>query len=449
MTAPRHVTIDVDRLLLDVENPRHDVLESQDETIRQMATDQGEQIANLARDIVEYGLDPSASPIVMADPSSDRYIVLEGNRRILAIKLLRDPALAKRVLTATQNDQLRRLGADFSKRPIARVRCIQVESRDEATHWIELRHTGPNRGVGLVTWDPESKERFKRRLGRSGYNKLALQIVEFLREAPSLDHATRASLGKVDLTNLARLANDPDVREALGIRAENGTLQTDLPQEEVMKGLKKVVHDLSSDDFTVDEIRNKADRKKYIKCLPNKELPDLTKATGTHVGLVPQGPEPTTSGKTRKRRKLPLTTSRETLIPPNLALQIAHPRVNAIYHEGQKLQVEGFPNCAAAILRVFLELSVDEYAVTRRIPGFSPSSELKNKLSAVADHVKAQAILTEDQLKPVYLASKSQHTPFSTDTLNAYMHNRSLSPRPSELKSTWDDMQPFVEKLWQ
>jgi hypothetical protein len=441
--------IDLDHLLLDVENPRHDVLSSQDETILRMAADQGDHLVNLAKDIVAHGLDPSASPIVMPDRSSGRLIVLEGNRRILSIKLLSDPSLAERVLTASQHDQLRRLATDFLKQPIVKVRCVQVDSRDEATHWIELRHTGPNKGVGLVTWDPESKERFKRRLGRSGYNKLALQIVEYLRASPSLDSATKASLDKVDLTNLARLANDPDVREALGVRAQDGTLATDLPQNEVSKGLKRVVRDLASDDFTVDEIKNKADRKKYIRSLARKDLPNLSKGTGTHLSLLPEGPPSASSSKARRRKALPLSTSRKTLIPSKLALQISHPRLNAMFHEGQGLEVERFPNCAAAILRVFLDLSVDAYAAGKHIAGLSPNSELRVKLTAVANYMKAQAVLTADLLKPVYLAAQSQHLPFSTNTLNAYMHNSNVNPRPSELKSTWDDMGPFVEKLWQ
>jgi len=447
--AHKPAYIDLDRLLLDVENPRHDVLTSQDVTIRQMAADQGDHLVNLAKDIVAHGLDPSASPIVMPDPSSDRLIVLEGNRRILALKLLTDSSLAKRVLTAAQHDQLRRLTTEFRKQPIVKVRCVQVDSRDEATHWIELRHTGPNKGVGLVTWDPESKERFKRRLGRSGYNKLALEIVEYLRGSPSLDSTTRASLDKVDLTNLARLANDPDVREALGVRAQDGTLATDLPHNEVTKGLTRVVRDLSSDDFTVDQIKNKADRKKYVKSLARKDLPDLTKGTGTHLSLLPEGPPSAAPSKAPRRKALPLSTSRKTLIPPRLAVQIPHPRLNAMFHEGQGLEVERFPNCGAAILRVFLELSVDEYAAGKHIAGFSPNSALRVKLATVANYMKAQAILAEDVLKPVYLAAQSQHLPFSTNTLNAYMHNRNVNPRPSELKSTWDDMQPFVEKLWQ
>jgi len=32
--------------------------------------------------------------------------------------------------------------------------------------------------------------------------------------------------------------------------------------------------------------------------------------------------------------------------------------------------------------------------------------------------------------------------------LNAYVHNQNFYPSASELKTSWDNLEPFIEKLW-
>ncbi len=72
--------IPVADLLLDVSNPRHDPVETQEEQIAALVKD--DQIKSLATDIAMNGLSPIEKPIVMYDEGSEKYIVLEGNRRV-------------------------------------------------------------------------------------------------------------------------------------------------------------------------------------------------------------------------------------------------------------------------------------------------------------------------------------------------------------------------------
>jgi hypothetical protein len=87
-------TLHITQLLLDPQNPRHDVIENQREIIKQLL--ETEKINNLARDISEQG---SLSPletvgVVPLDDESDDYVVVEGNRRICACLLLNNPGLS-------------------------------------------------------------------------------------------------------------------------------------------------------------------------------------------------------------------------------------------------------------------------------------------------------------------------------------------------------------------
>jgi hypothetical protein len=90
--------IEISKLRMDENNPRHPSLESQREIIEWMTSGEqkmGDKLYTLAKDIVEYGLNPSDKISVQQLEESDQeYIVLEGNRRLTAIKLLNNPDIA-------------------------------------------------------------------------------------------------------------------------------------------------------------------------------------------------------------------------------------------------------------------------------------------------------------------------------------------------------------------
>ena len=94
---PRNEDIVVPDLLLDPENARLGTVQTtQPATALALAAQQGRRLVNLAADIVEAGLDPAQPLTVLATGKGDRrrrYTVLEGNRRVLAIKALETPSL--------------------------------------------------------------------------------------------------------------------------------------------------------------------------------------------------------------------------------------------------------------------------------------------------------------------------------------------------------------------
>ena len=93
--------IPVSQLLLDVQNPRlPDIQTNQREAIRTMVAGLGDKIIALAKHMQENGPNPASLLIVI--PSGDetgRYIVLDGNRRLTALKILEMPALVDGILS--------------------------------------------------------------------------------------------------------------------------------------------------------------------------------------------------------------------------------------------------------------------------------------------------------------------------------------------------------------
>jgi len=446
MNNYRIVEISVDKLLLDLENPRHDILENQKETIREMLDDQGDKLANLAKDIVTEGINPSELPIVIPyEDDSGEYIVLEGNRRVVALKILLEPSLAKLGQKRSIQKLFGELSQRFNQNRLEKLQCVAFDQREDAIHWIQLKHTGENKGIGVVSWDAESVARFNERLGKPS---LALQVVQFVREHGSLNDTTRKNLEDIPITNLARLVNDPNVRSALGLSLQNGELAADLPKEEVLKGLTKVVRDVANKNINVNDIRSKSDRQGYLQALKPSELPGQSATTIQPWNLQSISRQ---SGKAtaHQKKSVPLSINRKTLIPPRCVLRIKHNRINKIYKELRLLEVDEFPNATAVMLRVFLELSLDEYIKNKGI-SLPSDPKLYQKLQKVADHLENSGILTKQLLKPVRVASSSSSPDalFSTNTLHAYVHNKDFAPKPSDLKTTWDNMQVFMEKIW-
>ena len=86
-------TIHVDHLLLDLDNSRYpDQPESQQDALYKMIQLQGDKLVNLAKDIINHGMDPSERVLVLKE-DDETYTVVEGNRRLTTLKLLHDPEL--------------------------------------------------------------------------------------------------------------------------------------------------------------------------------------------------------------------------------------------------------------------------------------------------------------------------------------------------------------------
>lgn len=444
---PINQAIALSDLLIDVENPRIETsLENQREAIRAVAIQQGGKLAALAKDILEYGLNPSEIPIVMPYAGNDgRYVVLEGNRRITALKVLENPELIDGEVGDTTFKRIRTLSNTYHGNPIDTLNCIVVADRPEANHWIELRHTGENEGAGLVRWGGAETARFRR---RSGQKSPALQVLDYLEQRGDIDTETRQ---RVPVTSLGRVLSTPHVRTKLGIDLRSGTIETRFDDAGVARGLKRVVEDLASGNIKTEDIYARDDRIRYIDNLPEEELPDISspdddfRPLGTDAVSQDQGPR-TTSKKQRKGSTS--GKSRTTLIPRGFTLSIKTPRINEIYQELRKLEIEEFSNAVSVLFRVFLELSVDAYNSKNGL-GISEMDPLNSKVLAVARDLESEGKLERKQVIPVERATQKD-TFLATNiyTMHQYVHNPYFSPVPSDLRAMWDNLSVFIEAIW-
>src|SRR5438477_1803214 len=87
------IKLKIEHLVLDSDNPRITHADSQQQALQKVVRDQKAKLARLAQSIVEHGLSPIERLMVLqVSPSPKRYIALEGNRRVAALRLLTNPA---------------------------------------------------------------------------------------------------------------------------------------------------------------------------------------------------------------------------------------------------------------------------------------------------------------------------------------------------------------------
>ncbi len=289
-----------------------------------------------------------------------------------------------------------------------------------------------------------------------------MQVLDYLEKKGDLDKETRS---RVPITNFGRLIGDPYVREKLGFDLKGGEILTTLDDEEVVKGLMYVVNNLASDTINVKDIYYKENRKEYVDNIPSEKLPDLTKSSGEPHVLEADSNIPSEAPLNAEKEKAPgqrtrsPSSKRKKLIPSDVRFEIDDNRVNNIYHELRKLDIDDFANSVAVLFRVFIELSLDSYIVKNSVGvvrnkvtlhgSDATEATLAAKLDAVGQALQKANKLDGQQIKPVKRAAQKDSFFASTiTTLHQYIHNQHFSPTPTDLRMTWDNLQPFIEAVW-
>ena len=434
-------------LQVNTENYRFEGVAGQKEAIEKMLEDQKDKLFNLAKHIAENGLNPN-DPVQVSPSSVDRskYNVLEGNRRVVSLKLLSHPDLIDSVGHSALKNNFKKLHDKIKSKLIAEIVCTVYDSPAEAEKWIKLKHTGENKGVGTVTWDTQQIRRFDEKV--EGKSFVSLQIINMLHAAPNVPHEVKSQLSKLKITNLDRLISDPKVRNFLGIYIAGSRIQSDVDQGEVVKGLTQIAKSLLDPKFNVKKIYTKQDRNRYLRGFPKSHQPDIQIKSekpwqlGGTSGSMPQ----TVANKKINSRE------RKALIPKTFKIGIDNPKVNAIYGELQKLDAENFKNATAVLFRVFVELSIDCYREKNSLSK-TPSSgkekiNLQKKIFEVADHLETLKKADAGICKGIKTSVQDNNSVLGIDTWHAYIHNNKFSPIPQNLMTAWDNIQSFMEKVW-
>ena len=431
-------------LHVNTENYRFEPVASQKEAIDRLIDDQADKLYALAAHIVENGLNPNDRvQVTTSNHDKTKFNVLEGNRRIVALKLLNNPDLIDGGKHSPLKKKFRKLHNKSKSQVITELECTLYDDPVEADKWIKLKHAGQSEGVGTVAWNAQQVQRFEEKV--EGKSSIALQTITILHNSPDVPTDIKRNLADLKITNLDRLLSDPDVRDFLGIEINNGIIQSEVAEKEVIKGLSQVVKDLLNPNFKVKQIYTKEDRNDYIKHFSKPSKPDTNNKALKPWQFNGTPSAPTSKSKSKAR---PNPTGRSTLIPKTCVLKVKNPKVNAIYHELQKLKIENFTNAAAVSLRVFVELSLDCYIEENRLTTANIDSPLLKKVAEVANHLEANKLADRHICKGIRSSTNNENDLLGIKTWHAYVHNPKFSPAAPNLVITWDNIQTFIERVW-
>ena len=432
-------TIPPSDLLIDEENPRISQPNAgQNKALQTLAHHLDKKLVALAADIVRHGLDPSNLSIVMPVLGTPpRHVVLEGNRRLAALRVLENPEIVAEAVTVSTLKSLRRLSRQYQNNPVDAVTCLVIPDRETARHWIELRHTGLNQGAGLMPWGSDEAELFR---NRSGLREPHAQALDFLQRRGDLSPELRR---KVPATTLKRLIETPDVRAKLGVELQKGQLALLADEKPIAKALMYVINNLVNGKTKVGHVYTLPQRRKFARELPADIIVTPTVKSGQGTAASAGGASKTKSKTAKSTRK------RDRLIPKDCVLSIPPGRIHDIEIELRKLSLEEHTNAVSVLFRVFLELSVDGYVEANALAGVNNDSKLRVKVEKVANDLEAKKKINRQQARAIRSANMD-HSFLApgVNTMNDYIHNEYIFPAPSDLRAHWNSLQPFIAAIW-
>ena len=156
MELEKTTKVPIDRLRLDRYNPRLiGQAESASETSIISRLYRAAELEELLQSISANGYLDIEPLVVMRESDEDTLLVLEGNRRLAAIRLLRDPTLAGRIESSEKLRITVPPIAESLRSTLDHVSVYPVANRQRARAFIGFKHIN-----GPAKWDAYAKARF-------------------------------------------------------------------------------------------------------------------------------------------------------------------------------------------------------------------------------------------------------------------------------------------------
>ena len=447
-----HLELSIDELLSDQENPRLGSVSSQSEALAGIIRLNPGHFQNLMGSIRDEGLDPGDSLYVVRSEDGQDFVVLEGNRRLSALKVLSNPdILAGTDLPASMKKPLIREALGFERSDVEPLRCVRFDSREHANDWIQRRHTGVAGGEGRITWKPLEIQRF------SG-DHTTIDVIEFVGRNAGYSKEdwgkAHIALGGGKSTNLTRLLESAVGQSHLGITVETEpSRKTPLLGVEpkwALEVLKRIVDDILKGEVDSRRLNRASDIQNYFSSLPPElqPAPDKTVATPKafkDINLV--------GGRTKPPQKPPAKTkpvprTRKTLAPKKHPFNTSSStKLEMLVREAGTLDTARFPLSCAFVLRAIVELAINEYMKANALPlgpKGGPEFDLTTKANNVVKDLTSSGKVRSADLRAFKKRLLTRNSACSIQSLNGFVHNPYDLPTADALRAGWEATLPLL-----
>jgi hypothetical protein len=367
--------LSVTTLRLDYENPRLTQFGSkpnQSEIIDYLI--ENEKVLDLAKSIIVQSYFLNEQPIVTKE--NNKFVVLEGNRRVAACKILINPDLIK---SDNKRNSLKKLLKDFDLSIIGKLEVYIAPDRSSADDMIVNRHTG---GSVVEKWDKTKQDRFIYNRFTDGESieslsqkfsiskgdiKKAIRRYNVFSEINKLDleeqykKVLREEV-KFSMTNVERVYDSKFGRDFLGVNFDDeGKIKKLLPKEEFSKRLKTIVEKVIKGEINSRTLNTEKEKEVYLKNLIKSDTFDSTiELDEKYADVEPDERERKREEEEEKKEKELVKTGRTTssvkLINGNLHFITGIKRIDDIFNEMKDLNIKKHPNSIAVLLRSYIDM---------------------------------------------------------------------------------------------
>ena len=448
----KRLELTIDELLLDRENPRLGSTVSQSESLAGIVMLNPGHFRNLMGSIRDDGLDPGDSLYVVRSEDGQDFEVLEGNRRLAALKVLSNPdVLAGSELPESVKKSLAGEAMGFDRANVEPIRCVRFDHREQANDWIRRRHTGVAGGEGRITWKPLDIQRFSN-------DYTTIDVIEFVGRNAGYSKEewdkAHAALGGGKSTNLTRLLESAAGQEHLGISVETeGSRRTPILGADpkwALAMLRRIVDDILSGDVDSRRLNRATDIEKYFADLP----PELQSGDETAAANPKAFRDISLAGsRVKPPRKPPIKTkraprTRKTLAPKKHPFDMSSStKLGMLVGEAGSLDVGRFPLSSAFVLRAIVELAVNDYMKANGLalgPPGGPEFNLTKKASDVVDDLRSNGTARPTDLRAFRNRLLTRTSACSIQSLNGFVHNPYDLPTANDLRAGWEAALPLL-----
>lgn len=408
-----------------------------------------EDVIDLARRIAKAGLLTGERVIVTGE--NNQWVVLEGNRRICACKLLLSPQLIPKefksqfpkITTSTEIGRIEKIDVDVAP------------DRRSAEHILTLRHTES----GVRRWKPVARMRRVKRLLDENFT-----VDEIAAEYNGTPSAIRKTIREFRLLQLAqqlkglsasdrRFLENPDlktnpftrffelsgVKEFLGLSFDsNGQPIIDPPRRTFDKRLKQVVRafiDGTSFDTRTDPASvfgSEFDKFRSQLQTKGKGRSSLKSRKASAPIVAPQKPVPQAS------------SVRPDRFFESLVCNVQDNSIAAVVTENKKINPEQHAISGTYLLRTLMELCLRRLiaATGRTVPGKSDPG-LTELVNFSLQH---RDVFPQQRMGDVIEAARSNK---SFDYLNIVVHQKWMDADPKTLKTVANQLRNFIRYVVQ
>jgi len=418
-------------LVVNRANDRHGELENETAAIAWLFYHHEPHMRNLAKDIAEAG-QLYETPLVY--PERDGFIVFDGNRRVTCLKLLSDP---RRAPTVELREFFEQLQTTYQSTLPDNIDCQVETDRDQIDEILFRRHTGSQAGIGQINWDDRMKSNFVSRTGKASGVNLAEDIERRLRGS-DLHRISK----KIPWSTMNRLLSAEAFRNRVGLSVSKGRVELTHQEPVVLSALHRIASDLANRRIVLNDVWDVDGKRDYLNKLAQEGvLPRPEHALETPLTAIP-------SERPTVRSRPPPKPQRRINLIPNAPYSIAWPgrlqRHRAIWEELQfHLSLAEHPNAISVLLRVLLELSLENYIQQIGLSTVKANDSLARRTLRIAEDLYSKGKINRKYLEGINKFPQYDAL-ISADTLNRYVHSPNFAPSPEHLTALWDALAELI-----